>query len=97
MYLVIDVGNTNIVSGVFSAKKGDYKLISTFRMSTVHTMTTDEFAGRAAIRYEEWCDAFEAVWAKPKKEKKEDKKGLKKVDEDTPQAVKDLIKEKEKK
>lgn len=50
--------------------------------------TNSEFSGQEALRYDEWCDAFEAIWAK--------EEGLKKVDEATPEAVKELIKEKEK-
>ena len=40
--------------------------------------TNDEFEGREAVRYDEWCEAFEAVWAKS---------------EETPKEVKEFIKE----
>ena len=46
--------------------------------------TNDEFAGREAIRYEEWCDAFLDIYKKEKKN-------------ETPKEVKDLIKEQEQK
>lgn len=54
--------------------------------------TNDEFSGREAIRYDEWCETFEEVHAKPKAEPKIE--GLKKVDEEAPECVKDSIKEK---
>ena len=44
MDLVIDVGNSNIVCGFFNEKKGDYRLIKSFRMSTPTIMTTDELS-----------------------------------------------------
>lgn len=44
MHLVIDVGNTNIVCGIFPEEKGDLKLISSFRLSTPRVTTTDELA-----------------------------------------------------
>jgi type III pantothenate kinase len=43
MILVLDVGNSNIVCGVFNDKKGDYALETTFRMSTLKNVTTDEY------------------------------------------------------
>jgi len=54
--------------------------------------TNEEFEGREAVRYDEWCEAFESIWEKPKKKSE----GLKKVDKEAPEAVKDLVKEKEK-
>jgi len=42
MHLVIDVGNTNIVCGVFNAAPQDYRLKCTFRIGTNLDITTDE-------------------------------------------------------
>ncbi len=44
MHLVIDIGNTNIVFGVFEAKKNSAKLKTKFRLVTPKTTTTDELA-----------------------------------------------------
>ena len=41
MLLVIDVGNTNIVAGVFKGKK----LLVNWRFSTDRSKTADEFGG----------------------------------------------------
>lgn len=42
MVLTIDVGNSNIESGIFSATSGDYNLIASFRIGTNRSITTDE-------------------------------------------------------
>ena len=39
MLLTVDIGNTNITLGVFDGKK----LLSTFRMTTIQTRTSDEY------------------------------------------------------
>ena len=44
MHLVIDVGNSNIVCGLFSEREKDYRLIKSFRLSTTQNMTTDELS-----------------------------------------------------
>lgn len=42
MILTIDVGNTNIVSGVFPEEKNNFDVIATFRVATNKSTTTDE-------------------------------------------------------
>ena len=42
--IAIDVGNTNIVCGIFSEEKENYKIENTFRLSTSNSVTTDELA-----------------------------------------------------
>ncbi|MEK6795053.1 MAG: type III pantothenate kinase [Spirochaetota bacterium] len=42
MILTIDVGNSNIESGIFSADTGDYNLVASFRIGTNRSITTDE-------------------------------------------------------
>lgn len=42
MILAIDVGNTNIVSGVFRSEEGNYETVATFRVGTNKSTTTDE-------------------------------------------------------
>ena len=39
MLLTVDIGNTNITFGVFEGKR----LITTFRMNTIQTRTSDEY------------------------------------------------------
>ncbi|MBI4976234.1 MAG: type III pantothenate kinase [Spirochaetes bacterium] len=42
MILTIDVGNSNIESGIFSEEPNDQKLIASFRIGTNRSITTDE-------------------------------------------------------
>ena len=44
MHLVFDIGNTNIVCGVFNATKKDYEIKKNFRLVTPQSTTTDELA-----------------------------------------------------
>ena len=43
-HLVVDVGNSNIVLGIFKEKKHQYDLVSSFRLVTPSFTTTDEMA-----------------------------------------------------
>ncbi|BBM89721.1 type III pantothenate kinase [Spirochaetota bacterium] len=44
MYLTLDIGNSNIVGGIFSHKAGDYNVMHSFRLNTPSATTTDELA-----------------------------------------------------
>ncbi len=44
MNLVFDIGNSNIVCGVFPSVAQDYQLIKKFRIATPKSITTDELA-----------------------------------------------------
>lgn len=46
MILAIDVGNSNIEGGIFEAEEGSFSPLTTFRLSTDKTATTDEFGIR---------------------------------------------------
>lgn len=43
MLLVIDVGNTNTVLGVFNASEANHELVAHWRVATVKTQTVDEY------------------------------------------------------
>ena len=70
MLLAIDVGNTNIVIGVF---RGD-ALVHTWRLTTIRERTSDELGilmdvlGSAAQFWEEQGESFVAVFVDPRRE-----------------------------
>lgn len=43
-HLIVDVGNSNIVLGIFKEKKNQYDLVTSFRLVTPSFTTTDEMA-----------------------------------------------------